>query len=161
MFLIIPAKSTAEIITEKLQATIALMKKQNRSEIPSVIAAIQKDLLTVYSGMARPAHKQMLGDRFNEMGGTTVIADYMKFLTNDVGLDQEGAVLCTIACFDVLLNFTHSSHNFASALGKTDALLMLLKQAEQLKTGYKSSKVNLFSFYCLLFYLFSSNDGDE
>lgn len=148
MFLVIPAKSTAEIITEKFQATIALMKKQNRSEIPSVIAAIQKDLLTVYSGMARPAHKQLLGDRFNDMGGATVMADYMKFLKTDVGLDKEEGIRCFIACFNVLLNFTHSSHNFASALGKTDALLMLLKQAEQLKTGYKSSKVNVFSSYC-------------
>ena len=142
MFLVIPAKSTAEIITEKFQATIALMKKQNRSEIPSVIAAIQKDILMVYSGIARPAHKQMLGDHFKAMGGPKVFADYMMFLMKDVGLVKEEAVRCTIVCFDVLLNFTHSSHNFASALGKTDALQMLLIQADQLKTSYKSNKVN-------------------
>ena len=143
MFLVISAKSTAEIITDKLQATIALMKKQNRSGISSVIAAIQKDFIMVFSGMPRPAHKQMLGDRFNDMGRATVITDYVKFLMKDVGLEKEESVRCTIACFEMLLSFTHSSHNFASALGKTDALLMLLKQAKQLRTGgYKSNTIN-------------------
>ena len=69
----------------------------------------------------------MLGDRFNDMGEATVITDYVKFLMKDVRLEKEESVRCTITCFEMFLSFTHSSHNFASALGKTDALLILLK----------------------------------
>lgn len=144
---VMPAKSTVEIITEKVQATIALMKKRDRSEIPTVFAAIQKNLLMVYSDMGTPAHKQLLGDRFSDMGGANAIAEYMAFL-EDVGVENEEITRCIINCFNVLLNFTHSSHNFASAFGKTDAFLMLLRQADKLRTRYKSSKVSLDVYYC-------------
>lgn len=137
-----PARSTVEIITDNVHATIALMKQKDSAGIPGVFAAIQKYLLNVYNDMRTPAHKQMLGDRFCDLDGAKAIANYMVFL-KDIGIENEEVKYCVFACFNVLLNFTHASHNFARALGETEAFPMLLRQADKLRTRYTSSKVSL------------------
>ena len=102
-------------------------------------AALKTDVFEVYGSLSIPL-QQMLGDRFKNMGGVTAIADYMAFL-KDSGVEHEDVLRCYFECFNVLLNLTHSSFNFASALAETRAFVMIVKEAEKLRTRYNSNKV--------------------
>ncbi|KAI0243224.1 SPRY domain-containing SOCS box protein 2 [Lamellibrachia satsuma] len=135
------AKSTVEIITEKVQTTIALMKEKDPRKVSRVFTALQKDILEVYDRLRTHNHKQMLGDRFNDMGGAQVITDYMMFL-KDAGVEHDEVLRCFLECFNVLLNLTNTSLNFATSLGGTDMLAMLVSEADKHMSRYKSNKGN-------------------
>ncbi|KAI0239069.1 SPRY domain-containing SOCS box protein 2 [Lamellibrachia satsuma] len=136
----IAPKSTVEVITEKVQATISLLKEKDQREISKVQAALTTDVLEVYDSLSIPL-QQMLGDRFKNMDGATAIADYMAFL-EDSDLENEEVQRCYFECFNVLLNLTHSSFNFASALAETRAFAMIVMETGKLRTRYRSNKDN-------------------
>ena len=142
-FQIIKAKTKAENIADKVETTIALMKEKDPAKMSEVEAALETGVLDVYSRLPTSL-KHLMGDRFKEMGGAAVIADYMVFL-KDTGLEHEDVLSCYFVCLNVIHSLTDGSFNFASALGETNAFRMLLKEVDSLRTRYKSNKVNWLS----------------
>ena len=128
------------MIAENVQATIALMKQQDPSKVSKVRAALKKDILEVYRGLRNESHKQMLVDRFNDLGGGKVIVEYMTFL-KDTGVEHDDVLQCLFQCYNVLTSMTNSSINFASSLGGTDLFVMLVREADKLISRYEFSKV--------------------
>ena len=128
------------MIAENVQATIALMKQQDPSKVSKVRAALDKDILEVYRGLRNESHKQMLVDRFNDLGGGKVIVEYMTFL-KDTGVEHDDVLQCLFQCYNVLTSMTNSSINFASSLGGTDLFVMLVREADKLISRYEFSKV--------------------
>ena len=128
------------MIAENVQTTIELMKQKDPSKVSKVRAALEKDILEVYRGLRNETHKQMLVDRFNDLGGGKVIVDYMAFL-KDTGVEHDDVLQCLFQCYNVLTSMTNSSVNFASSLGGTDLFVMLVREADKLMSRYKSNKV--------------------
>ena len=129
-----------EVITEKVQATIALMKQKEPNKVSKVLAALEKDILEVYGGLRNKTHKQTLVDRFNDLGGGKVIVEYMAFL-KDTGVEHDDVLQCLFECYNVLIKMTNLNVNFASSLGGTDLFVMLVREADKFMSRYKSSKV--------------------
>ena len=128
------------MIAENVQATIALMKQQDPSKVSRVRATLEKDILEVYGDLRIETHNQMLVGRFNDLGGGKVIVEYMTFL-KDTGVEYDVVLQCLFQCYNVLLNMTNSSINFASSLSGTDLFVMLVSEADKFISRYESSKV--------------------
>lgn len=81
-------KSELELILEKMQQTVELLKTKNTSSIRVVGMAVHVNLEMLYQNHKDRQQRQMMGDKLAELDGARVIAAYMLFL-KDCGLEQQ------------------------------------------------------------------------